>query len=196
MKIEDFPNYRANAQGTIINYSTGRALTPIIKNGYCVVRLSKNNKVYNKSLHRLIYEAFNGKIKHGMHIHHINGIKTDNSINNLKECTPKYNNDNRLFLRRGSDVNTSKFNESQIMEIREKRASGMNNQQIADMFNVNKSSIRRIVTGESWSHLPTIPYNDKWLDNRFTGSMSGKLLKEKYGDDYFSKISKGIKFKS
>lgn len=46
-------------------------------NGYMVVR--------GKGLHRLVWETFNGKIKEGCEIHHIDGNKENNSLENL-EC--------------------------------------------------------------------------------------------------------------
>ena len=61
------------------------------KNGYLHVTLSKNGKQYTFDSHRLIYEAFYGKIPENIQVNHKNEIKTDNRINNLELLTPKEN---------------------------------------------------------------------------------------------------------
>ena len=42
-------------------------------------------------VHRMVYETFCGAIPDGYQINHINGIKTDNRIENLEVVTPKEN---------------------------------------------------------------------------------------------------------
>lgn len=50
--------------------------TNLVRNG----RLSKE--------HRVIWERYRGKIPEGWHVHHRNGVKTDNRIGNLQLVTP------------------------------------------------------------------------------------------------------------
>lgn len=56
------------------------------------------NKQYN--LHRMVWECFNGIIPDGYVIDHINAIRQDNHIENLKCCTPAENNDNPITKER------------------------------------------------------------------------------------------------
>jgi len=47
--------------------------------------------------HRMVWEWHNGKIPKGYIIHHLNGIKTDNRIENLV-CIPTKKHDNLLAI--------------------------------------------------------------------------------------------------
>lgn len=193
---KDFPKYKISKNGIVINHELNKVITPVIRNGYLSVRLSKDNRLHHKSLHRLIYETYKGSIPFGYHIDHINGIRTDNRLDNLRIVTPEENNKNRLKLRRGIEVNTAKLTEEEVMEIRKAKSKGVNSYQLAKKFNVGRSTINRIALGITWKHLPVYDIdNSVWKNPRITGSMSGSLLRQKYGEKYFSEIAKAQKFK-
>jgi hypothetical protein len=59
--------------------------------GYFKVRLTKNEIEKDFYLHRLIAEAFLPNPKNKPEVNHINGIKTDNNINNLEWVTGSEN---------------------------------------------------------------------------------------------------------
>ncbi len=59
--------------------------------GYCKINLTMNNKYKTHRVHRLIAEAFIENIDNKPYINHINGIKSDNRIENLEWCTAKDN---------------------------------------------------------------------------------------------------------
>lgn len=70
----------------------GRILKPAKDGrGYLFVKLSKDNKQKMFRVHRLVYEAFNGKIQEGMEVNHIDEDKSNNSIKNLNLMTHKEN---------------------------------------------------------------------------------------------------------
>jgi hypothetical protein len=52
-------------------------------------------------VHRLVWEYFNGPIPKGLTVNHINGIKTDNRLENLEVVTQAENNLHYQRLRKG-----------------------------------------------------------------------------------------------
>ena len=62
------------------------------KNGYLSVALLCNGKKKQHSVHRLVAKAFIPNPENKREVNHINGIKTDNRINNLEWNTRSENN--------------------------------------------------------------------------------------------------------
>jgi len=81
----------------IYKISTGRRVKigdvagTIDTNGYR--RISINKKRY--MAHRLVWTYHNGEIQTGYQIDHMNGVKDDNRIENLRLATPSQNSSNR-----------------------------------------------------------------------------------------------------
>lgn len=80
-------------------YALGRRL-----NGYVAVQL--NNEV--KYVHRVVWEAFNGKIPSGYEIDHINTNRADNRLENLKLVTSSENKRNPITIERYKKSNKNK----------------------------------------------------------------------------------------
>ena len=64
-----------------------------MNHGYVTVRVKKGTPAkgmggFYKLQHRVIYEEYHGKIPKGWHVHHKNGVKTDNRIENLIALPP------------------------------------------------------------------------------------------------------------
>ena len=88
--IESSPNYEISNFGSIKNTKTGNILKVATNNyGYKLVCLSDNNKKQTGYIHRLIAEAFintNLDTRTSV-VNHIDGDKTNNTIENLEWST-------------------------------------------------------------------------------------------------------------
>lgn len=97
--ISDFPNYKVSNLGRILNIKRNRILNLSPNNhGYIQVFLYKNGKGYAKSVHRLVATEFIENIDNKPEIDHINTIKTDNRVENLRWVTRKENQNNPYTL--------------------------------------------------------------------------------------------------
>ena len=96
-----YPNYFADILGNV--YSIQRTKMPkklkplTARGGYKQVCIYSENAIPKRiPIHRLIYETFKEKIPQGMQIDHINHIRDDNRLENLRVVTPKENQANTI----------------------------------------------------------------------------------------------------
>lgn len=90
--IKSLDKFRLHSKGGVLSLHKGRILSLCInQGGYYKVQLIKNYKVKHFVTHRLVALTFIPNNENKPHINHIDGIKTNNNINNLEWCTPKEN---------------------------------------------------------------------------------------------------------
>lgn len=77
------------------NRKAGEVVTGKAVNGY--LRVGYGGRRY--FAHRVIWELFNGEIPEGSQIDHINGIRDDNRIDNLRLATNEQNSWNKLGVK-------------------------------------------------------------------------------------------------
>ncbi len=149
-----------NRWGDCNKISYGRTLQQTINKstGYPSVSLSIDRKRFYPNVHRLIAEAFLGACPHGKEVNHIDGNKTNNSIENLEYITRSENLGHayRLGLAsppRGEKCGTSKLNEMQVRIIRRCYALSISQGSLSRLFNISRRQIRKILSRESWGHV-------------------------------------------
>ena len=93
--IKDYEGlYQVSNQGNVKSFKSDKEklLKPGTNGkGYYMVTLWKNSKCKTFSVHRIVYEVFVGELIKGLVIDHINGITTQNNIDNLQQISNRKN---------------------------------------------------------------------------------------------------------
>ena len=126
--------------------------------GYYIIRIRKDKKCKTKKVHRLIAKTFLPEIKGCNIVNHIDGNRLNNSIENLEWTTHQGNSDNAIergsIDMKGSKHYFAKLTEQDVIQIRELWRSGNYTQvEIANMFNVGRKNITKIVNRQRWTHI-------------------------------------------
>ena len=91
-RIDGYDNYEISICGQVRNVRTKRVLKPrISKSGYYRVELYNSIKQSTQNIHRLVAKAFIPNLNNDDFIDHINNVKIDNTISNLRWCTNQQN---------------------------------------------------------------------------------------------------------
>ena len=157
---KDIPNYEGLYQVSNLGrvrslYNKGRVLKPRKhRNGYQEVNLSKRKIIKTKLIHRLVMLVFIGESD--LQVNHINGIKTDNRLENLEYCTSRDNirHAHKIGLSntKGQNNGRAKLTEFEAKQIKYGH-KGWKQKDIANMYGLSRDQIRLIRTGKTWKHI-------------------------------------------
>lgn len=135
------------------------------KRGYLRVALRKDGIERTEKVHRLVLSAFVPQPKGKDQVNHIDGIKTNNNLDNLEWVTGKENMRHSFDLglekgRKGEEHNMAKLSNEDVLTIRKLYAGGItdfNNKysqrELAKMYGVKQSTIWGILHRKNWSHI-------------------------------------------
>ncbi len=88
--IPNYPNYQVSNMGNIIGFHKRKMKQGTNgKSGYRKVSINQNGVPKCFTVHRLVALTFLGES--ALQVDHINGIKTDNRLENLRYCTQRQN---------------------------------------------------------------------------------------------------------
>lgn len=108
--------------------------------------LLKKGKRKNHKVHKLVYEAFVGKIPEGCDVHHLDNNKLNNHFSNLEIVEMSKH---RSLHFTGENNPRATLTQQEVDEIR-KRYKQETIKQIADSLGISYRNIHRIVRGNRW----------------------------------------------
>lgn len=141
----------------------------IDRGGYHFVNLRDGHKGRSIRVHRLVAKTFIWNPENKPQVNHVDGLKDNNSAENLEWVTSKENirhawesglsspgNANINGNHQGEKVKLSKLTEKDVNYIRENSrhlGGAMTNVELAVKFRVNSATIRNVVIFETWKHV-------------------------------------------
>lgn len=143
--------YAISDLGNVKNLRTGKVLKNTLgKDGYYSVLLSKDGKKMRIRNHRLVAIYHLDKVEKKDDVNHKDGIKTNNSKNNLEWCNKsenmKHAHEKELFNKEYRNVEVYDF------ETKEHLFTFESVKQCSKLLNLNQSPIYRVLKGKNKRH--------------------------------------------
>jgi hypothetical protein len=90
--IPNYPNYSVTKDGKVWSHKTNKELKQFYgRNGYYQISLCNKGSIKKFSLHRIMANTYLDNPNNKPQVNHINGIKTDNRLENLEWTTRSEN---------------------------------------------------------------------------------------------------------
>ena len=139
-----------------VKYKSRRRLKSAInKRGYLYVTLQIGGKPKYCAIHRLVAQAFIPNPHNLPQVNHLNGIKTDNRVENLEWCTASENMRHAFatgLAPQGVNQGQAKLNAAQVRYIR-LNPDNLKQKYLANMFHVTQTVISLIQRGKTYRSL-------------------------------------------
>ncbi len=159
-EIFGFPGYFITENGRV--WSNLRKIWRRLKldrDGYFQVDLRKGTRRIFSGVHRLVLTTYVGPCPAGMQCRHLNGIRTDNRLENLCWGTAKENAKDRelhgnTFHPRGEKQGAAKLTERDVRMIVYMYRTGLFLQrEIAEVYNIGRELVSKIILRKRWKHI-------------------------------------------
>lgn len=163
VQVPDWPEYEVSSKGQVrswkpVRNKAKRPVEPRLlkqktdKDGYKEVRLYKSGRSKSFKVHALVLRGFIGPPGPSIVCRHIDGIRDNNILTNLKWGTPKENSEDSLThgtRRKGEDINTAKLTEKSVEIIKTSKDSLSN---LGRYYGVTPTTVRNVKVGRTWQH--------------------------------------------
>lgn len=157
--LQNLPNYSIDQKGNIYSNTSHKYMSQRInEDGYKLVSLTvdmNTTKIFR--VHRLVAETFIPNPDNKPEVNHIDGDKTNNTVENLEWVTSKENKEHGwetgLYKDKLENHHAAFLTNDQIHSICKCISEGMRNVDIAKEFNTNKDHISHIKRGDIWGEI-------------------------------------------
>lgn len=140
-------------------YPPGVRKPTVDKDGYLVADLVLNGKKKFVKLHRLVAQAFIDNPEGKPIVNHVNGIKTDNRVENLEWASSSENNMHSCRVLGNFQGEKNAKAVMTLEEVKRVRLDDRSHRAIAAAYGVSKNCISSIKAGRTWS-FSLLPEND------------------------------------
>lgn len=194
----DYENYVIYSDGRVWSLFSKRFLKPFcIGRGkdYLAYKLCKEGrKEYTVQAHRLVARTFISNPNNYLEVNHINGIKTDNRVENLEWCTHSQNvqhavDTGLLIHKSGESHCRASLTKEEVVLICKKFENGEMPKTVAKPGSRYYDIVSKIYTRDNWT---TISENYKW-DIKTSGKKESIFLTKEDVIFYCSEFEKGKK---
>lgn len=130
----------------------------IEKTGYVSVTVKDRDRRMTFRVHKLVAQAFIPNPENKPQINHINGIKTDNRVENLEWCTQVENAKHAV----ATGLNTPtigtrhwnhKHSEEDALLVKTEYEGGMSRKQISKKYGYEYVFVYNVTSGQRWKHI-------------------------------------------
>jgi hypothetical protein len=140
-------------KGVVLRYCTSNT------GGYCMVRLRRVGFSQQKKIHSLVLISFVGPPGEGQECRHLDGVRTNNRLDNLSWGTRLQNRHDRMrhgtnHGAKGSSNRGAILTEDQVREIRRRHTRRYGEHiTLAAEYGVSACTIQEIMNRRTWTHL-------------------------------------------
>lgn len=143
-----YSGFAITRDGRIWSMSRNRWLSQCPdQRGYLLVNL---NKFGTKRVHVLVAKMFIPNPENKSQVNHINGIKTDNRVENLEWMT---NLENAIHAEYRGLMPHNVFTEADVRFICEELENGISCSELSNMYGFSYDALFQIKRGENWKHI-------------------------------------------
>ena len=189
-QLSNYPMYSVTKDGEVysmVNNAGNRRNKPykltkcIDRDGYHIIGLHRKTK----KVHRLVAETFMPNPDNLPQVNHIDGVKTNNNVSNLKWCTAAENKQHAYTMSitvslKGEEHHNSKLTDEQTKELIQMTLDGKSNEEIAGKFGLHSRYVSLIRHQKRQQHIWSkhFPGIQPVISNKIVNSKNIETIKE------------------
>lgn len=168
--VPGYENYEVSTLGRVKSLKTNKLLKQTLRNSYFDVVLRRNGSKKQFSVHRLMCLTYLANPENKPQVDHINGIKTDNRIENLRWVTAKENCNNPLRLQKFIGENNPFYGKKHTKQTRLKMS--INNCRLSGKDNPAARQVINLTTGQVFDTIQQAGQSINLSDNAIRNSIN------------------------